>query len=369
LDLDAEENLYLGGGFFGTLDWQGNSHVSAGFDDLFFAKTDSNGVLDFLEVSADIYSRGVYGVGVDPAQNMIVTGSFSDTLVMGATTLAGPDNFNTEIFVAKYATRMQELAILSVIGTPYCISDQFEVPFAAWGDFGAGNVFSLELSDANGNFASPTVIGSVTGAFGDTIVGTIPPGIVAGTQYRMRILASVPATYSPDNGFDITLDPNTSIPVQILGDTVLCNGQPVFLSLASGFVQQVWSTGDTGVSITVNQPGVIWVEATDSNGCTNRDEVEVTTCVSGTEPLLSESIRLVPNPASGVVRLHFQGVRPGAYQLAVHDALGRQCQRAALSVGSPQAVLPLSLAGLAPGIYSVHVYNADAHCQLRLVVR
>ncbi len=368
LEIDDEENIYIGGYFWGMIGWQTANATSMAYDDMFFAKTDSNGVLDFMEVLHDLGSIDVFGVAVDAAQNMLISGSFSDTTVMGGTTLYAA-GFNTEIFIAKYATRAPSLAVLEVLGTPYCSNDQFQVDFQARGYFPVGNVFYLELSDANGSFSNPTTVGSLNAVVGGRIMGTIPGSIVAGTQYRMRIRASQPNTISLDNGSNIVLNPNTSIPVNILGDTLLCNGQPVVLSVAGGFVQQVWSTGDTGTTIQVLQPGVVWVEATDSNGCTNRDEVLVIACVSAHDQEAAGWLRLLPNPASFAAELHLNGAQPGLYAMAIMDLQGKICVQRSVSVTSQNVVIPIDLSMLTSGIYLLQLQGADARSNLRIVIQ
>ncbi|GAB3840534.1 T9SS type A sorting domain-containing protein [Hymenobacter jeollabukensis] len=100
------------------------------------------------------------------------------------------------------------LAVGSFAGT-YCPGSALSVPFAAQGTFGAGNVFTAQLSDASGSFAAPTAIGTLTqdGTVGSgRISATIPPGTPAGTGYRVRVSASSPATISAnDNGTDLVV--------------------------------------------------------------------------------------------------------------------------------------------------------------------
>jgi|GEM_PF-2830344 len=91
-----------------------------------------------------------------------------------------------------------------------CISSStFNVPFSATGTFSGANVFSAELSDANGSFTNPIALGSL--ALGGTdpagvISAQIPSGLPPGTGYRVRIAASSPNLVSPDNGSDITFN-------------------------------------------------------------------------------------------------------------------------------------------------------------------
>src|SRR5690554_2741067 len=86
------------------------------------------------------------------------------------------------------------------------------VDFSSSNTFASGNVFTAELSDASGSFASPTVIGSFAASGVDptgTISFTIPADFISGTGYRTRVIADNPTTYGTNNGIDISIN-NTS---------------------------------------------------------------------------------------------------------------------------------------------------------------
>lgn len=375
LELDAEENMYIAGFFFGDFAWQGQTLVSQLYDDMYWAKCDSNGTLVLLEYAGDNSSLDAFGIAVDPAQNVVISGLFSDSLQLGAF-VELPYLGTYDLYVAKYATRQPELSILEVLGTPYCTADQFQVSFQAWGYFQPGNVFSLELSDANGSFASPTVIGNLAGQLGGTILGTVPPGIVSGNNYRVRIAASQPNATSTDNGYGIVLYPTSAVPVVILGDTVICNGQPVQLSLDSIFIQVQWSTGDTGYSVIVSQAGAVWVEATDSNGCSNRDEVLVIECVAVDEAMAHLGrISVWPNPCPsdglpGMVHLHGEGIAPGNYLLRCLDAVGRSIWESSLSAVGQEFSHSISVDRMSHGLYQILLTNTSGGTyHTRLVIR
>ncbi|PWS27816.1 hypothetical protein DHW03_09575 [Pedobacter yonginense] len=67
-----------------------------------------------------------------------------------------------------------------------------------------GNTFQLYLSDANGNFATETQIGTYTSFYSTYVNGTIPNGTPPGTGYRLRIKSTTPAMVS-----------STSVPFEI----------------------------------------------------------------------------------------------------------------------------------------------------------
>ncbi|NER17429.1 T9SS type B sorting domain-containing protein [Spongiivirga citrea] len=179
---------------------------------------------------------------------------------------------------------------------------QFTVSFACPNDIGAGfnsfgvlvqytapgfsdpNEFSIEISDADGNFDDNNPIFVATGITGEN--KTIPTGApnegfttavqlptdVYGDNYKLRVHSSNPAIVSPasDPGIPayFTPDPST-VNLQIEGPTsyTICGGSPITLQLNnSDFPLYQWfrdfvpwnpdgSTDPTGNSVTVTGSG------------------------------------------------------------------------------------------------------------------
>lgn len=73
--------------------------------------------------------------------------------------------------------------------------------------FLSGNIFNVELSDKNGSFNSPVIIGTATGTTTSLIKCAIPASQPAGNHYRVRITSNKPAYTSDDNGVDIRIGP------------------------------------------------------------------------------------------------------------------------------------------------------------------
>src|ERR1043165_1996969 len=83
------------------------------------------------------------------------------------------------------------------------------VPYFPLGIYSSGNVFTAQLSDANGSFASPVNVGSVVSTVSGNISAAIPSSTPYGTSYRMRVISSNPSITGSDNGQDITIgNPN-----------------------------------------------------------------------------------------------------------------------------------------------------------------
>ncbi|GAB3580455.1 T9SS type A sorting domain-containing protein [Hymenobacter daeguensis] len=125
---------------------------------------------------------------------------------------------------------------ISQFGFSGCAGATFNVGFSVTGNnFLSGNTISVQLSDASGSFAAPTVIGSAafTGQGGGAISATIPTSTPTGTGYRIRLVGSSPAvTSTTDNGSNIsittqpTATPGSNSPVAYNG-TIQLTAAPV----------------------------------------------------------------------------------------------------------------------------------------------
>lgn len=90
---------------------------------------------------------------------------------------------------------------------PFCPEDMIDVPYTAIGAFGGSNIFTVQLSDETGDFATPENIGSAAGGAGSGVIScTLPALVTPGTMYRIRVVSSDPVIAGNDNGDDITLE-------------------------------------------------------------------------------------------------------------------------------------------------------------------
>lgn len=80
------------------------------------------------------------------------------------------------------------------------------VPFTITGTYNAGNIFTAQLSDATGSFATPVNIGTLSGTSAGTINAAIPSTTPSGSGYRIRVIASNPIVNGADNGANITIN-------------------------------------------------------------------------------------------------------------------------------------------------------------------
>jgi trimeric autotransporter adhesin len=96
----------------------------------------------------------------------------------------------------------------TISGSPFCNGASVSVPFTYSGAvFSSSTVYTAELSDASGSFASPTNIGTVTGitSGSGTINATIPINVTNGTGYLIKVVSTSPSITGTNNGTNLTV--------------------------------------------------------------------------------------------------------------------------------------------------------------------
>jgi hypothetical protein len=135
------------------------------------------------------------------------------------------------------AGMMQTITTSAISGSVFCRGVNISVPFTITGTFTAGNVFTAQLSDATGSFASPVAIGTLTSTNAGTIPGTIPAGIPTGTLYRIRVVSSTPVRTGSDNGSNLTINlqpVGPTLNVKTPNQAGVCNGELVSATFNAG---------------------------------------------------------------------------------------------------------------------------------------
>lgn len=97
---DALGGVYITGTYNGTASFNERSITSAGTYDVFVAKYNSSGVIDWVETVGGAFDDNVNGITVDATGKVYITGGFSGTAYFGSN--AETSYGNTDIFVAKF---------------------------------------------------------------------------------------------------------------------------------------------------------------------------------------------------------------------------------------------------------------------------
>ncbi|WP_276134998.1 T9SS type A sorting domain-containing protein [Polluticoccus soli] len=164
-----------------------------------------------------------------------------------------------------------------------CPGDSVHVAFTTTQPMQAGNVFTLQLSNAFGSFATPTNIGTLTGTTNGTIHGKLP-NVTPGTGYRVRITSTNPARISQDNGVDIKVvttlgsifaGSNSPICEDATLNLTASGGLPVTTFTWSGPGSYTSSSQNPSITGALPSHSGDYIVTALTNGCSVKDTVTV----------------------------------------------------------------------------------------------
>jgi hypothetical protein len=289
---DLESNVVAAGGTFSAagISSTGSSQPAIGGDyDVFVAKMNPLGQRVWGTYFGGSFYDYATGIAIDrsfsPGQ-MVVSGHTTSigTYGSGGIITSGAaqpaygggvyDAFISKFVVDLYATLDQPFT-----DTLVCAGGTLQVPYSiypATATFLAGNIFSVELSDITGSFASPTVIGSAAATTSGIITCTIPGGTPVGIGYKIRLVSTNPIYVSPDNYYSIRV-------VATLGGTTAFSNSPVCVSNTlnlndtATYTIMSWNwSGPAGFTSTLQNPSIplvtmanagVYSVTTVHNGC------------------------------------------------------------------------------------------------------
>ena len=128
----------------------------------------------------------------------------------------------------------------TITGSPFCAGTAVSVPFTIAGCFIPGNVFTAQLSNSSGSFASPVNIGTLASIVAGTIPATIPVGTSTGTGYRIRVVSDSPVATGTDNGSNLTI--NALLPVSV---SIVASANPICSDASVTFTATPTNGGTT----------------------------------------------------------------------------------------------------------------------------
>ncbi|XZF15170.1 T9SS type A sorting domain-containing protein [Chitinophagaceae bacterium MMS25-I14] len=230
--LDPSGNVYILGSTSSSnnIAYNGfqNTIGSASANDAFLMEFDPSGNrlfgTYFGGTAADI---GV-GCAMDGSGNIYFSGqAASATNIAHKGTYQQTRSGTNDAFLVKVGNLGLFTDSIAVI--PVCAGSTITVPYSLFGVYNTGNVFTAQLSDSSGSFASPVNIGTVTSTTAGTITATIPLTTLTGTHYRIRVTGSNPFIIGTNNGDDLTINASVSTAVSIAANpgNSICLGSSV----------------------------------------------------------------------------------------------------------------------------------------------
>lgn len=158
----------------------------------------------------------------DSAYDNIVIGGFRDAN-SASTSSIGSHNIVYYYFDSVVVKIAKKISI-NFTDSMLCAGDTIRVPYSVLNSpvqYQSNNVFTLQLSNASGSFATPVNIGTKASNSSDTLIGIIPTSTTTGGGYRLRMISSNAADTTLDNGIDIGI--GTSLPAKPVAN----NNSPV----------------------------------------------------------------------------------------------------------------------------------------------
>jgi hypothetical protein len=154
-------------------------------------------------------------------------------------------------------------------------------------------------------------------------------------------------------------------------DTTIIEGTPYVLGAPPQFVSYLWNTGTNQAFLVLNtdtmKPGTYqyWVQATNAEGCTAADTIEITIAP---DPLagisiqsVEKAIKVYPNPSSGKVNIKLGGIELNMLEI-------RTIQGQLVELYQPHLIEDLTIE-LPEGVYILHFYINNKQVVKQLFVR
>ncbi|MFN5369971.1 MAG: gliding motility-associated C-terminal domain-containing protein [Bacteroidia bacterium] len=160
----------------------------------------------------------------------------------------------------------------------FCVGSRIVVEFTTSGTgFDGTTTYSVELSDASGSFAAPTVLPQVAVPPGILQNNTyiyieIPEAVAPGSGYRIRVVSSSPAIIGSDNGADLTITDDNSLTapaITVNGAQQFCFGSATTYVVSSVTNGNLWFPGGTNTNpfVGVVLSGNYYTQITSPAGC------------------------------------------------------------------------------------------------------
>ncbi|MFN7846845.1 MAG: gliding motility-associated C-terminal domain-containing protein [Bacteroidota bacterium] len=234
-----------------------------------------------------------------------------------------------------------------ITGSPFCAGATLNIPFTSTGTFNAGNVYTAQLSDAAGSFASPTVIGTLNStANSGTIAATIPGGTPTGTGYLIRVIASNP---SINGSSSVAFTINAPVTPTFTAIPNVCQNAtaPTLPTTSNNGVDGTWAP-----PVSTATPGTTNYTFTPNAGqCANTATLSITVdalvtptftaipnvCQNATAPILSATSN---NGINGTWAPPVSTATPGTTNYTFTPNAGQCANTAALSITVDAPVMP-----------------------------
>lgn len=96
-------------------------------------------------------------------------------------------------------------------------------------------------------------------------------------QYRCQVTSTCCTALSAPALLVVAPLPNPVLKINA-DEPDICASASITITADSGYNNYLWNNNSNNLSLTVNEPGIYWVEVTDSNNCRGRDSISILPC-------------------------------------------------------------------------------------------
>lgn len=230
IKVDAASNVYVTASFSSIVDFDPGANV-ASLTALNGGPATGGALAKYDAQGAYVWAKAVGANGAASNNGIyIALGATGNFFAGGRFNFAGNINFapnSTTVsngFLANYNEDVTTITVTDVtttttplLGSPFYVGTDLFVEYKRTGTFFTGNIFTAQLSDAMGSFASPINIGTLPVTTGGKMNAKLPLDLSPGTHYRIRVMGSYPYAVGKDNGTDLTINSPLSLSASNLG--------------------------------------------------------------------------------------------------------------------------------------------------------
>lgn len=165
---------------------------------------------------------------------------------------------NSWAFTVPTVISTPSIVVNSITDKVNCARDSFDISYHATGTYNAGNIFNVQLSDASGNFGSPTNIGTYTGTGNSIIKVKLPSHSPEGTNYKLRVSSTSPVVTGIANATALTIhDRPVAQTITGAGDANATFSYPYSVPTFTGSTW-TWIAPAATITQTTNSASLLW---------------------------------------------------------------------------------------------------------------